>query len=189
MARISIIIGPGSRFGRLTVIEDAGVRLNRQVVFLCRCDCGKMVSVRRGNLRAGNTRSCGCLNLETVLRTASTRALKHGATCRDANAGARGAYLSWANMLQRCGNPNSTNFENWGGRGIRVCKRWRNFANFFADMGERPEGKSLDRRDVNGDYEPDNCKWSTAFEQCHNRRNSVNPVASGCELIAEGGWW
>ena len=193
MARISIIIVPGSRFGRLTVVDDAGVRWNRQVVWLCRCDCGKMVSVRRGNLRNGNTRSCGCLNRETILRTAPTRALKHGAWARGADMNVRGAYISWAGMIQRCTNPNTTGFENWGGRGIRVCARWKGkhgFENFLADLGPRPEGMSLERNEVDGDYEPGNCRWATPLEQCHNRRCSKPPeVPSGCEPIAEGAAW
>lgn len=173
MARISIIIVPGSRFGRFTVEADAGVRWNKQVVWLCRCDCGRMRSVRARNLRSGNTRSCGCLNRETILCTAPTRALKHGATARGASEGERGAYVSWANMLQRCTNPNATNFENWGGRGIKVCKRWQGkhgFAHFLADMGPRPEGLSLDRIKVNRGYSKKNCKWATDAEQARNRR-------------------
>jgi len=78
---------------------------------------------------------------------------------------------SWQMMLQRCTNPNATGYENYGGRGIAVCGRWRaSFEDFLADMGERPEGRTLDRIDVDGNYEPDNCRWATPVEQRHNRR-------------------
>jgi hypothetical protein len=77
-------------------------------------------------------------------------------------------------MRTRCENPNSKNFKHYGGRGISVCKQWSNFENFLKDMGERPFGKSIDRIDVNGNYEPTNCKWSTTAEQANNKRNSKN---------------
>jgi hypothetical protein len=73
-------------------------------------------------------------------------------------------------MLARCNNPNFTYYDNYGGRGITYCERWRSFANFFADMGHPPRGKSLDRVDVNGNYEPGNCRWASVFEQARNKR-------------------
>lgn len=80
------------------------------------------------------------------------------------------AWVSWNMMLQRCTNPKRDKYEYYGGRGIKVCERWLTFENFYADMGERPEGWSLDRMDVNGNYEPGNCKWATKKEQANNRR-------------------
>lgn len=82
-------------------------------------------------------------------------------------------YRSWQKMLARCRNPNSSAWKDYGGRGIAVCERWHSFTNFLADMGERPEGRSLDRIDVDGNYEPDNCRWATPREQ----RNNIRPPA------------
>jgi hypothetical protein len=79
-------------------------------------------------------------------------------------------YHSWSNMIQRCTNPKHHRYANYGGRGIAVCERWREFANFLADMGVKPPGHSIERKDNNGNYEPGNCKWATFAEQSHNTR-------------------
>jgi hypothetical protein len=81
-------------------------------------------------------------------------------------------YHAWQNMRQRCGNPRNRRFRNWGGRGIKVCERWADFENFLADMGIRPHGTTLDRRDTNGHYEPGNCRWATPTEQGRNSRRN-----------------
>lgn len=91
-------------------------------------------------------------------------------------------YKIWEKMLARCRNQNNKGYPRYGGRGITVCERWADFSNFLADMGERPEGLSLDRINVNGNYEPGNCRWATAKEQALNRRDNVRVVYEGREM-------
>jgi hypothetical protein len=155
----------GVRIGRLTVIERAGsVRSPTtgqvRATWRARCDCGVEVVRQSAVLwRMDGNASCGCLQRENL----SARRTKHGM------ADSR-TWISWASMRRRCEKPGVHNFKHYGGRGISVCERWREFSNFLADMGERPPGKSLDRIDVNGNYEPSNCRWATQQEQCRNRR-------------------
>lgn len=145
----------GSKYGRWFV-EMAFSTGNK--VF-CVCECGVKRAVTRTHLMNGLSTSCGCYLRENAL---SLRA-SHGAT---ANWSRTGTYRSWDAMTQRCGNPNNIGYADYGGRGIRVCDRWRKFDNFLADMGERPPGKTLDRfPDVDGNYEANNCRWATAQEQ------------------------
>lgn len=139
----------GKRYGKLLVRGRASASL-----WDCLCDCGKSALQRTNALASGHARSCGCMQRKT-----------HGMH------GVR-TYKSWDSMKQRCTNPNAPDYDRYGGRGIVVCERWLNsFDAFFADMGERPEGKSLERKDNARGYEPDNCKWATAGEQQRNKRN------------------
>ena len=91
-------------------------------------------------------------------------------------------YTCWLSMIQRCCNPNNSRYKDYGGRGITVCEEWKDFTNFLSDMGERPNGKSIDRINVNGNYEPSNCRWATTKEQQNNLRNNRKVVYKGKTL-------
>ena len=150
----------GERFGRLLTTER--VRLGNRLAYVCTCDCGERICVVGHRLRSGQTKSCGCLK-DDVQRA---RLIQHGHYNSP-------TYKSWSGMIQRCTNQKNLRYRDYGGRGITVCERWRNFKKFLEDMGERPAGLTLDRIDNDKGYFLDNCKWATYFEQCHNRRPYV----------------
>lgn len=160
-------IEAGEVFSRLTVIAQADPMINRRgfPVFrvLAKCECGTEVIVYESKLRYGSTRSCGCLKKEASRN--NLPAAKHGM------AGSP-THISWRAMKDRCQYPGTNGYERYGGAGITVCERWQVFENFLADMGMRPEGKTIDRIDSRGNYEPGNCKWSTWREQESNRSDN-----------------
>lgn len=150
----------GQKFGRLMVISEAidkdkwGHRF-----WECQCDCGKIIVTKGNSLRNGETKSCGCLKQEVLKKMAT----KHGMS-------KMAAYKSWVCMLDRCNNPKNNRYHDWGGRGIRVCRRWLTFENFFEDMGERPEGMSIERINNNLGYFKANCEYATSVTQNRNKR-------------------
>ena len=123
-------------------------------------------------LRDGNTRSCGCLKREIL----AARLTRHGM------AGTR-AYNTWVNMRQRCERRTRPDWANYGGRGIKVCERWQTFEHFLSDMGEPPDGMSIDRIDNDGNYEPGNCRWATPMQQGRNKRNTAIVVVDGVARV------
>jgi hypothetical protein len=158
--RINLV---GKRYGRLCVVSLSPVRQGKAYMWECVCDCGNATSVKVWHLNAGRVKSCGCLSREMT----AVRSTTHGGTKLP-------EYRSWTCMKDRCCDPENNQFSNYGGRGIKVCDRWKgSFSNFLSDMGSKPTGMhSIDRIDVNGNYEPGNCRWATPKEQSRGSRRT-----------------
>jgi hypothetical protein len=151
------------RFTRLTVLQPAPPQGGRSA-WIAVCDCGNHTVALAKNLVAGITKSCGCLRLDSFIETVT----KHGLCGHP-------LYKTWQNMLQRCTNPNSQDYVDYGGRGITVCERWHSFDKFLEDMGEKPSpAHTLERRRNCSGYSPSNCVWATRIEQASNKRPISN---------------
>jgi len=161
----------GARFGRLIVTSRAA-NVDGRHHWVCRCDCGAERVVRGDCLGAHNTLSCGCLNSELTGKRAQELNTAHGMSNSE-------EYAIWQGIHYRC----SSGHADYGGRGISVCDRWSAFGAFYADMGPRPSPQhSVDRINVNGHYEPGNCRWATCDVQANNRRSTVVLSVCGTSL-------
>jgi hypothetical protein len=162
-----IPVNPGQRNGSLVVVGEVS-RVRAGIVYRCVCDCGGQVDIVATCLRSRF--ACPACTRSVLWDAGQRRGMRHGhSTGR--------TYSIWVNMRQRCLNPRSPSYKDYGGRGIGVCERWLSFVNFLEDMGERPSGNhSIDRINPNGGYSPDNCRWATAIEQSQTKRLSRQRV-------------
>lgn len=155
----------GRKIGRWSVLGRSK-SIDKRVYWDCRCDCGTERAVRFDKV----TESCGCLSRELAKKRFTTHGMSGSPE-----------YLAWENMIVRCENPRHKHFRHYGGRGIKVCSRWRNsFEEFFEDMGKRPSSKhSIDRINNDGNYEPGNCRWATRIVQARNTRDFITVLFNG----------
>ena len=163
----------GKRFGRLTVLRQATEKQNNRICWVCICDCGKKVIISGQSLRSGATKSCGCLLRETARKNLEPSIRTHSQSKTR-------LYRVWCAMKRRCYNPNTDAYKHYGGRGIKVCDEWKNdfvsFQEWALANGYDEEAKvgqcTIDRKDNNKDYSPENCHWVTQKEQTRNTRTN-----------------
>lgn len=171
----------GDRIGRLTLIERTPQNGVVRATWRCVCDCGNTRVVQERHLKTGATQSCGCrlIDFGKSKRT-------HGATAADADHGTKRLFGIWVQMRARCENEANHAYQDYGGRGIRVCSEWSDFAIFAMDMGPRPKGLSLERLDNDKGYSPDNCVWGTKKQQANNRRSNRTLTFDGITRTLSG---
>lgn len=172
----------GEKFGRLTVIKKAGVTERNRPIWECLCDCGSTSNAIQGHLRSGLRVSCGCAR--KAGNQINKKKPRHGHCI---NGGNSRTYRIWSGMIARCTNAKMQSWKYYGGMGIKVCDRWRIFENFLSDMGEAPDGLSIDRIKVKGNYEPSNCRWATDIEQ-HNNRNDSHYLTHNWQTLTISEW-
>jgi len=173
----------GKRYGRLIVIADAPRSPKREIVYRCRCDCGKELEVPGCRIRAGHSKSCGCLSREITAIQFTT----HGQTKGNVRTP---EYQAWVSMLSRVRAKHGEVYRAYGARGITVCERWKFFEHFFSDMGAMPNAKlTLDRINNDGNYEPANCRWATRGQQMHNRRPRTRSGHVGVYWVGHSSKW
>lgn len=173
----------GQRFGRLVVLHRVPHTpgSKQKPRWTCKCDCGTLRIIEGGSLRRGMSTSCGCFQREDMARRRTvhgyrrlTAGAPHGS---DERTPKNPTYATWMGMRTRCLNPNAAGYQNYGGRGIKVCPQWETFDGFLADMGPRPPGLTLDRIDPDAGYTPENCRWVTPLIQVLNRRDRISLTA------------
>ena len=163
----------GEVYGRLTVVKPYDKTKDGKIRWLCQCECGNTALVTRRELKCGKTRSCGCYKREKMT--------KHGMFNTR-------LYRIYIGMKARCYNINATGYKNYGGRGIKICSEWNNFENFYKWAMENgySDNLTIDRLDVNGNYDPSNCRWATVKEQANNtRRNTMITIKGVTKSLSE----
>lgn len=181
MERVYKKVGVGDKVGRLLLLEIVGKGRNGTKICRCLCDCGTTKDIILSSLNNGLTQSCGCLYKESRKTCSATHGLSGSPT-----------YNSWVAMRARCYDVNSDYYNLYGGRGITVCHEWMvSFETFLKDMGEKPQGCSLDRIDSDGNYCPENCRWATFSKQAYNqrKRNSNTSGRTGVHFHKATGKW